>query len=113
VTAAPAQSALRPLAPEGGDQTTVLVVEGLEKRFRRGVWPFRRTVEVLKGANLEVRAGEIVVLVGENGSGKSTLMQIVVGLLPRDGGRVQRSRRLGRGDPRATRPARCRHLDGG
>jgi ABC-2 type transport system ATP-binding protein len=50
---------------------------------------------VLKGASLEVRAGELVGLVGENGSGKSTLMQIVVGLLKRDGGTVERPGRLG------------------
>jgi ABC-type Mn2+/Zn2+ transport system ATPase subunit len=35
-----------------------------------------------------VCSGELVGLVGENGSGKSTLMQIVVGLLKRDGGSV-------------------------
>jgi ABC-type multidrug transport system ATPase subunit len=34
-------------------------------------------------------------LVGENGSGKSTLMQIVVGLLARDDGLVERPDRLG------------------
>ena len=73
----------------------VLRADGIAKSFHRGVWPFRRTIEVLKGAALEVRAGELVGLVGENGSGKSTLMQIVVGLLRRDAGEVQRPARLG------------------
>jgi ABC-2 type transport system ATP-binding protein len=73
----------------------VLRAEGVEKSFHRGVWPRRRTVEVLKGASLMVCAGELVGLVGENGSGKSTLMQIVVGLLQRDGGSVEQPGRLG------------------
>jgi ABC-type multidrug transport system ATPase subunit len=59
------------------------------------MWPLRRTIAVLKGASLEVRAGELIGLVGENGSGKSTLMQIVVGLLGRDAGEVERPDRLG------------------
>jgi ABC-type multidrug transport system ATPase subunit len=63
----------------------VLRVRGLRKSFHRGLPPRRRTIEVLKGADLEIRPGELVGLVGENGSGKSTLMQIVVGLLKRDG----------------------------
>jgi ABC-type multidrug transport system ATPase subunit len=73
----------------------VLRAVGVEKSFHRGIWPRRRTIEVLKGASLEVRAGELVGLVGENGSGKSTLMQIIVGLLKRDGGEVERPSRLG------------------
>lgn len=59
------------------------------------MWPFRRRVEVLKGAGLHVCSGELVGLVGENGSGKSTLMEILVGLLARDGGHVERPNRLG------------------
>jgi ABC-type multidrug transport system ATPase subunit len=39
--------------------------------------------------------GELVGLVGENGSGKSVLMQVIVGLLARDGGSVERPERLG------------------
>jgi len=77
------------------DGRSVLRVTDLQKRFHRGIWPRRRTIEVLKGAGLEVRAGELVGLVGENGSGKSTLMQIVVGLLKRDGGELERPDRLG------------------
>jgi ABC-2 type transport system ATP-binding protein len=74
---------------------TVLRVSGLRRSFHRGVPPRRRAIEVLKGAELEIRAGELVGLVGENGSGKSTLMQIVVGLLKRDAGEVKRPARLG------------------
>jgi len=59
----------------------VLRVDQVAKSFRRGPPWHRRTFEVLRGASLEVKAGELVGLVGENGSGKSTLMQIVVGLL--------------------------------
>lgn len=80
--------------PQPGE-APVLVVRDVEESFRRGIWPLRRKVEVLKGATLEVRAGELVGLVGENGSGKSTLMQIIVGLLKRDGGEVERPERLG------------------
>jgi ABC-type multidrug transport system ATPase subunit len=73
----------------------VLRAEDLRKSFHRGVPPRRRMVEVLKGASLMVCQGELVGLVGENGSGKSTLMQIVVGLLARDGGSVRHEGRLG------------------
>lgn len=73
----------------------VLRAEDLAKSFHRGFWPRRRRVEVLTRASLMVCAGEIVGLVGENGSGKSTLMQIVVGLLARDSGSVERPGRLG------------------
>ena len=73
----------------------VLRAEDVRKSFHRGVPPRRRTVEVLRGASLMVCRGELVGLVGENGSGKSTLMQIVVGLLARDGGSVWQEGRLG------------------
>jgi ABC-2 type transport system ATP-binding protein len=84
--------------PGASDRTvsaTVLRVTGVEKSFHRGIWPRRRTIPVLRGACLQVAAGELVGLVGENGSGKSTLMQIIVGLLRRDAGEVERPARLG------------------
>ncbi len=76
-------------------QDTVLAVRDVRKSFRSGLPWHRRTTEVLRGASLDVAPGELIGLVGENGSGKSTLMQIIVGLLGRDGGEVQLHGRLG------------------
>lgn len=73
----------------------VLEAFGIEKAFGRGVWPFRHSVSVLTGADLALRRGEVVGLVGENGSGKTTLMKILVGALAPDSGQVTRTGRLG------------------
>jgi ABC-2 type transport system ATP-binding protein len=51
-------------------------------------------------ADLEVRSGEIVGLLGANGAGKTTLIRIVLGLLAADGGAV---RLFGLPPSRATR----------
>ncbi len=73
----------------------LLIVSEVTKSFRHGLWPVGSRVQILRGASLEVRPGELVGLVGENGSGKSTLMQIIVGLLKRDGGSVELRGALG------------------
>jgi branched-chain amino acid transport system ATP-binding protein len=57
----------------------------LEIRALRGGYG---AVEVLRGIDLEIRAGEIVAVLGSNGAGKSTLNNTVCGLLPPFGGSV-------------------------
>ncbi len=79
----------------GRPSGVVLSAVGLWKAYRRGWWPRRRAVPVLKGAGLELVAGEVVGLVGENGSGKSTLMKVLVGDLTADAGTVHRTASFG------------------
>ncbi len=73
----------------------LLTASSVWKAYRRGWWPRRRTLQVLKGSDLEMRPGEIVGLVGENGSGKSTLMKVLVGDLVADAGVVERTESFG------------------
>jgi branched-chain amino acid transport system ATP-binding protein len=44
---------------------------------------------ILQGVSLEVRAGEIVCLLGRNGAGKTSTLKAVSGLLPPRGGAVR------------------------
>jgi ABC-2 type transport system ATP-binding protein len=88
-------SSVRPASAPVTATTTVLIASGIEKSYRRGIWPVRRSQQVLRGADLDLRPGEVVGLVGENGSGKSTLMKILVGALAADSGTVSMSGRLG------------------
>ena len=45
-------------------------------------------VDVLRGVNLSIKAGERVALTGESGSGKSTLLHLIAGLDRADGGEI-------------------------
>src|SRR6516162_471585 len=83
--------------PAGGTSpgAPLLAASGIEKSYRRGLWPARREHRVLRGADLELYPGEVAGLVGENGAGKSTLMKVLVGALAPDAGSVTRHGLLG------------------
>ncbi|MDQ0474132.1 ATP-binding cassette domain-containing protein [Labrys wisconsinensis] len=58
----------------------MLRIANIEKRFG--------PIEVLRGVDFDVDAGEAVALVGDNGAGKSTLMKIITGVYRASGGEV-------------------------
>ena len=66
----------------------------------RGLDVYYGAVHALKGVDLEVRAGEIVTLIGANGAGKSTLLRTISGLVrPRAGSMTFDGRDLSRIPP--------------
>ncbi|MFI5693035.1 ATP-binding cassette domain-containing protein [Kribbella sp. NPDC051586] len=78
MTATPATPAT-PAPPDVG-AGTVLTLQGISKRFG--------AVQALKNIELDVRAGEVLALVGDNGAGKSTLVKTIAGVYTADDGRM-------------------------
>jgi putative ABC transport system ATP-binding protein len=63
----------------------VLSIRNLSKTFSSAGEP----VHVLRGVDLDLKAGERVALTGESGSGKSTLLHLIAGLDAADGGTIR------------------------
>ncbi len=62
-----------------------LIAEDLHKGFKTGAG---ERLEVLRGASLEVDAGEIVAIIGDSGTGKTTLLHLLGALGRPDQGRI-------------------------
>lgn len=58
------------------------------RKLRKGFGSGDSRVEVLKGIDLEIRRGELCVLLGPSGSGKSTLLNIIGGIDSADSGEI-------------------------
>ncbi len=63
----------------------LITLEGVSKVYQQ---PNGQKISILEPINLEIRAGEIVALLGPSGSGKSTLMRMIAGLIPPTAGQV-------------------------
>jgi branched-chain amino acid transport system ATP-binding protein len=72
-----------------------------------GVDAFYGDLQALHGVSLEVRAGELMALVGANAAGKTTTLRVISGTLPARGGRV-----LFEGHDLASMPAHLRVAQG-
>jgi putative ABC transport system ATP-binding protein len=85
----------------------IFAVRALTKTYRMG----ETEIHALRGVDLEVRAGEFIVLLGPSGSGKSTLLNIVGGLdTPSSGSMVFRGQDLSRADEAALTGYRRSHV---
>jgi lipoprotein-releasing system ATP-binding protein len=63
-------------------EPSILACDGVHKHFEEA----GQRLEVLRGVELQVRAGETLAIIGASGSGKTTLLQILGGLdLPAKG----------------------------
>jgi putative ABC transport system ATP-binding protein len=65
-----------------GDTPAAVRVRGVYKGFGEG----QTRIPVLKGVDLDVALGEILLLAGPSGSGKTTLLSVIAGILDSDGG---------------------------
>ncbi len=72
-----------------------------------GVDAFYGDLQALHGVSLEVRAGELMALVGANAAGKTSTLRVISGTLPARGGRV-----LFDGQDLAAMPAHLRVAQG-
>ncbi|MEU6764059.1 ABC transporter ATP-binding protein [Streptomyces sp. NPDC046853] len=76
----------------GAPETPLLQIQGLAvsygRRAARVAGGAAKSARVLSDVRLDVRAGEIVGIIGETGSGKTTLARATVGLVRPDAGRI-------------------------
>ena len=78
---APATAAPPTATPPADDAPVLLSCRGIVKRFGG--------IHAVDEVDLDLRAGEILGLIGQNGAGKTTLFDCISGFLPTDAGTVE------------------------
>ena len=92
---------------DGGEPPPVLHARGITKIYRTG----EIEVHALRGVDLDLEPGELVVMLGPSGSGKSTLFNILGGLdVPSGGELVYRDHDLVHADDAELTRYRCEHV---
>lgn len=66
-------------------QQPVIRAQGLTKHFSRS----KKTVEAVRGLDLEIHRGELVAFLGPNGAGKSTTLRMLTTLIPPTAGTAE------------------------
>lgn len=70
------------------DKVAPLIVKNLVKRFETAAWPWQQPASFTAVDNIsfEIKAGEILGLLGSNGAGKTTTIQMLLGtMIPTSG----------------------------
>jgi iron(III) transport system ATP-binding protein len=76
---------------DGRDEAAVVAsCRGVSKRFG--------SAQAVRSANLNLRDGELLALLGRSGCGKTTLLRLIAGLERADGGRIEINGRLVEGE---------------
>ena len=75
-----------PSSSESAQAPPLVEARGVCVRFGR--------LTVLDNVDIDVRAGEVMTLVGLNGAGKSTLIRVILGIVKPDSGEVRRAPNL-------------------
>jgi len=80
-------------------ETPKIAIKGLSKAFG--------TKQVLDGVDLEIEAGESLVVIGGSGSGKSVLLKCILGLLEPDAGEIRVDDVVVAGDTKDSKAAKA------
>ena len=67
-------------SPASADAPPLVSVRGLSKRFG--------ALTALRDVDLDIRAGEVLALLGDNGAGKSTFIKVLAGAHPPSDGQI-------------------------
>lgn len=77
-----------PIEPKSNRLQDITSAQSLSIQTRNLVFGYTEKEPILKGIDLDIRAGSTVAIIGASGSGKSTLSQLLVGFYPPTSGDI-------------------------